>query len=316
MRCKSAQAALSARLDSALPPEEERILLDHVAGCPSCQTLQHRLLDLRRRLRVEPLGQVPDVAPRVLAELGRRTGSARRWPVRRIRRPWLRPVAVAFAAGVVAGAAFIGLNPRRPAQVVAADIDAQVLAAQRHVSTLSADITIVERGWHPRVPLRTFEGTLRYQAPESLALQLADRTHYPSAAWRRNDISVVVAEDRWWSSGFPACPVALEPSCEPPAPRQRAVINREPFALDSPSGLDLVVPVASFDIPTAPSTLPSRQVSGRPAIGVETTVAQLAPRLSGLQQAGNWRELFPADPVELWLDQSNLVPLALTVRAG
>ncbi len=81
-----------------------------------------------------------------------------------------------------------------------------------------------------------------------------------------------------------------------------------------PSPLDLVLPVDSFTLAAAPPTLGSRTVAGRPALGLVTTVAQVRPLLDGLLQGGGWRELYPSDPVELWLDAGALVPLALTVR--
>jgi hypothetical protein len=38
------------------------------------------------------------------------------------------------------------------------------------------------------------------------------------------------------------------------------------------------------------------------------------PLLDGLRSAGDWRQLHPADHVELWLDDASLVPLSLRVR--
>jgi hypothetical protein len=47
---------------------------------------------------------------------------------------------------------------------------------------------------------------------------------------------------------------------------------------------------------------------------LRTTVAEVTPILSGLRSVGNWRDLYPGDEVELWLDEEHLVPLALAVR--
>jgi hypothetical protein len=55
-------------------------------------------------------------------------------------------------------------------------------------------------------------------------------------------------------------------------------------------------------------------VAGHAAIGLRTTVAQVTPILSGLRTVGNWRELYPGDDVDLWLDEEHLVPLKLSVR--
>jgi hypothetical protein len=199
---------------------------------------------------------------------------------------------------------------------VAADLDAELLAAQSRLTSLAATVTVTERGWAPQVPVRTFTGTLRYLAPESIALRLSDRTRYPSSRWRPADVVVVGTPTERWSQGMPACPVAALPGCQPPGPRPDAVNNREPFAADIPAALDLVVPVGSFNVPVPTESLPTRSMAGRTAIGVSVTVAQLAPLLGGLEQAGNWRELYPADPVEVWLDRASLVPLEVTVRAA
>ena len=202
----------------------------------------------------------------------------------------------------------------RPAEVVAADLRARVLEAQRALETLDADVHIIERGWHPEVPVRTFSGTLRYRAPESVALQVVDETRYPSSAWRNNDNDLVITEGRWWSRGPGACPVQLQPRCSLNQPRLRVLTQREPFAEESPAPLDLVLPARSFNVPTGTTELRTATVAGQAAIGLRTTVAQVTPILSGLRTVGNWRELYPGDEVELWLDEDHLVPLELTVR--
>ena len=71
-----------------------------------------------------------------------------------------------------------------------------------------AKVLVTERGWHPQVPVRTYSGTLEYVAPESLEVSLADTTEYPSKAWHRNDVTIVVDRDREWRSGPAACPAS------------------------------------------------------------------------------------------------------------
>jgi hypothetical protein len=197
---------------------------------------------------------------------------------------------------------------------VAADIGARVLEAQRRLETLAADVRIVERGWNPDVPTRTFRGTLRYQAPESIGLRISDETRYPSSRWRANDTDLVITEGRWWSRGPGACPVQLQPGCSLNQPRLRALTRREPFTADSPAPLDMVLPARSFSVPTGTTRLRTATVAGRSAIGLRTTVAEVTPILAGLRSVGNWRDLYPGDAVELWLDKDHLVPLALRVR--
>jgi hypothetical protein len=347
VRCDRARMDVSLAADGELAGERAGPLAAHLAGCAACAAFQRHLAAIRQQLRLEPVGAVPDVAPRVLAAVRQRArpaaaGSARaaagppaaaaappargRHPAplappareRPRRRGRLLPVAAAFLAGAVVGATFVGLGGRRPAQLALADLPARVVAAQRTLTSLAAEVSLVERNWHPEVPERVFAGRLRYRAPESLALRLTDRSAYPSAAWVRNDVTLVVTGDRWWTRGPRGCPVEAQPACTPRTPRVRLVERREPFADATPVPLDLVTPVRSFTPAAAPAPLGTRRVAGRAAEGVATTAAQVAPLLAGLAPAGNLRAFHPADPVELWLDQTALIPLALrvTVAAG
>ena len=95
--------------------------------------------------------------------------------------------------------------------VVAADLGERVLRAETEVTSLDASVTITERGWNPAVPVRRFAGTLRYQAPESLAVVLRDRTVYPSGAWLHTDTTLVIDGSRSWSEGRSRCPVVRQP---------------------------------------------------------------------------------------------------------
>jgi len=316
--CREAMAELSAAADGELTPGRAGTLEAHLAGCPACRSFQARLAGLRRTLRFEAVGEVPDVAPRVLAALraGRDRGPGLR--ARRRAGRGLVPVAAAFLAGVVLGATFIGLGRGGPGQVAMADLPGRVVAAQRALRSLAADVSLVERGWNPRVPERRFTGRLRYRAPEQLALELTDRTAYPSAAWRRSDLTLVVSGDRWWTRAQRACPAEALPACAPATPQVRLVERREPFAEATPVPLDLVGPVRSFTPAGAGTSLGSRRVAGRAATGVAVTAAQAAPLLGGLAPAGagNLRALHPSDRVELWLDRAALVPLAVTVTAA
>jgi hypothetical protein len=101
-----------------------------------------------------------------------------------------------------------------------------------------------------------------------------------------------------------------------PATATRAVTDREPFSAASPVPLELVTPVDSFTLAAAPADLGARTVAGRPAVGVRVTAAQVAPFLAGLGAGIDLRPAHPADPVDVWLDDHDLVPLELVVRAG
>ncbi len=311
MRCDQAQPRLSAAFDGELPADEAEAVTAHASGCQRCTAFLAQLTTLRRALRYEVVDRVPDVAPAVLSVIAdqrrsRPDGSGWR----------LASVAAAFVAAVVAGALFVGLNPEQPVTVTAATLPERIVVAQTRLRTLSATVTVVERGWHPRVPRRRYTGQLRYRAPESLRLSLGDRTDYPSGGWVANDATVVARGASSWTRGPVPCPSQLQPACAQPRPRIAAVRGREPFGQAAPVPLDLVLPVRSFTLADDPPLLGSRRIDGRTAVGVRTTVAQMQPLLDGLRAAGDWRQLYPADRVELWLDNESLVPLALRVRAA
>ena len=313
MRCERARLELSVALDETLTDDEAGAVRAHVAGCPDCAAHERAWREVRRQLRVEVVGAIPDVAPRVLHAISTTTDVRARRPRRRMSwRMVPAPLVATFVAGALVGAAVMAVN--RPAEVVAADLGARVLEAQRTLEALAADVRIVERGWHPEVPMRTFRGTLRYRAPESVGLRISDETRYPSSGWRANDTDLVITDGRWWSRGPGACPVQLQPGCSLNQPRLSALTRREPFAEDSPAPLDMVLPARSFSVPTGTTRLRTGTVAGRSAIGLRTTVAEVTPILSGLRSVGNWRDLYAGDEVELWLDRDHLVPLELRVR--
>jgi hypothetical protein len=306
MNCDEAQTGLSLAVDGELPTGRAQPLAVHVSACPACTRFDNQLRAIRQGLRLEALGEVPDVAPKVLAVIRGTT---------RPRRRRLRPLAAAFVAGALLGATFIGVGVGRSTRVANADIPDRVVAAQQAVTSVAADLRLVERGWHQGIRARLFTGKLRYQAPESLQVELVDHTRYPSAAWVRTDMELVVTGDRWWMRAARPCPVEGVPECTQGKPIVRLVTHREPFADDTPVPLDLVTPVRSFALAGAPVALGSKRIGGRGAIGILTTVAQVQPLLAGIDPAGGLRGLYPSDRAELWLDEKALVPLALRVIA-
>jgi hypothetical protein len=304
VRCDEATERLSHALDGEVDDQDATALDAHVASCSACRAFRDTSLRVRQHLRFEVLTHVPDVEPRVQAAIARPTPRAR-WR-------WLAPAA-AVVAGAVAGAAFIGLRPTGGPDVAAANLSGPVLSAQRRVDALVAQVHVTERGWHPDVPVRTYSGHIDYRAPESIAIDLVDDTQYPSTAWKPNNVTTVVSQGTDWRSGPAACPRESQPSCTPAAPRVLGSIDREPFPDAAPAPLDLVVPVRSLAGGGDQTLLGGRRVAGRSAIGVRVTAAQVEPLLVGLVQTGNWRELYPSDRVELWLDRETFVPLDLKV---
>ncbi|MGH8937079.1 MAG: zf-HC2 domain-containing protein [Acidimicrobiia bacterium] len=309
MKCDQARLRISAALDGELPAAEGTALDLHLEGCAACTTHLERLNRLRQEVRYESLGEVPDVTERVLSAIRPRPRAAYRF--RRL--PWrLAPVAASFLAGLLVGVILAGAGVEGPPEVVAADIPRRVIEAQTRLRSLSARLEVVERGWHDQVPTRSYEGWLRYQAPESLSVHLSDVSVYPSPTWVRNDVELVIEDGSWWNSGPLACPGEAQPSCTPEL-QVRAIVNREPFPEASPIPLDLVVPVDSFALADQPPVLGLRAVAGRPAVGIVTTAAQVDPILEELFAGGNWRRLHPTDRAELWLDREALVPLSLEI---
>jgi hypothetical protein len=323
VRCDDAQAAISLRFDGELSGATVHVreVDEHLGTCPECSGFERHAERLRAALRFEAVDAVPDVAPAVLAHLGSSRTSlrhavgderGRRAPPTGPRRSLVVAAALAAIAGVAAGAAFVGLGtePRSPA---AAELPDRVLAAQTGIDSLDASFRLVERGVSGDGNERRFQGRLVYRAPESLALTLRERGS-PDA-----DAQLVVDGERWWQSTARACsPVPDEERCPDGARRWiRTVRGREPFSESSPVPLELINPVDSFT-PSAstPAGLGTRTIAGRRAVGIAVTVAQVASFLDGLSVGADVRTVHATDPVELWLDDEHLVPLAVIVRVG
>ena len=72
MRCLSEEQLLSS-LDGGISPNELEAIEAHLAGCAGCRAFAHDADDLHRRVRLEPAPVIPDLAPAVLAAIGRDT---------------------------------------------------------------------------------------------------------------------------------------------------------------------------------------------------------------------------------------------------
>ena len=303
MRCEEIRAILSAALDGEAAPEDAATARRHLPGCAECRAHVEAWERVRRELAVADAP--PDLVGDVLGRIDQRP--ARRSAVRRA-----LPLVAAAVAGLVVGATLVSARPGRGPELVGADIPRRVLAAQTRLDRLGARVEIVERGWHPSVPVRHYTGTLSYRAPETIALRLRDRTRYPSGRWLPNHVDVVVDGATWWARGPAPCPTEAQPRCTPNEPRVRVVTGREPFADDLPAPLDLVLPASGFAIGDDALVLEgSRRFDGRSATGVVTTAAQIGALLDFLRLAGNWRPIAPTADVTLWLDTETLVPVGV-----
>ena len=305
MRCDVARTALSARFDGEELDVSLPELDSHLAECDECAGFRRTMEEVRHHLRLESIESAPDLAGAVTSVLPRRRPRSRRY----------LPAAAVFIVGCMIGAAVIaaGGGPKR---AEAETLGERVLQQQRAISSLQADVEIVERGWNAHVPERRFTGHLRYRAPESLALELSDQTTYPSDAWVPNDVTLIVDGANWWARGPRSCPPTAQPDCTPHTPDVLGTTHREPFADATPVPLELITPVRSFVVGADPRSIGTRVINGRTAIGVTTTAAQLGELLADLRPAGNLRDVNSADPVDLWLDQATLVPVEIEVRAA
>jgi hypothetical protein len=345
-----ARARCSADLDGELGPTDAAELHAHLDGCEPCLAFADRLASVRAALRDDPGGApdvrgrvlvavgrtaaiqralrqdpepAPDVRARVRAELERSPSSTSTVVVERrgwgraapAARRWL-PAAACLLVGLLIGSALVGGWRSPPPPAVAAQVPEKVAAAQFELTSLAAKLTVVERGWNPEVPERTFAGSIDFAAPESLALHLEDTTAYPSDQWVPNDVALVRSREQWWARGPRSCPSSAQPGCTAPEPRLEVVDRLAPFDDGVAVPLDLVVPVRSFSRAPDPPSLGERTIDGRDAVGVEVTASQVAPLLAGLRPAGNLRQFFASDPVALWLDARTWTPVRIEVRAA
>ncbi|MET0913753.1 MAG: hypothetical protein ABWZ68_10695 [Acidimicrobiales bacterium] len=325
MSCTEARTWVSERLDGGDPPA----LSEHLDGCADCRHFVDRTEALRRSLRFEAVGTVPDIAGAVRAHLeADRSGPWNPRPATNDRfqnegrggrrgrhRSTIAVAAAALVAGVLIGVNLVGVGDDRPRPVAAESLPARIASAQATLDGLHADLRLVERGWNPAVPERRYQGTLDYRAPESLSLQWQDQTAYPSGAWRPNDVSLRTNGAAWVSTGVPDCRSFAQPDCSLP-PRERSETGRPPFADSTPVPLELVVPVRSFTSADTATVVGEGSVAGRPTIEVTVAAAQVGPLLDSLRPAGNLRAVHPTDRVELSLDAERMVPLRLRVRAS
>lgn len=148
--CERVRASLSARADG----EPDVVDDAHLASCDGCRRFEAGVRSLRGALRFEVLDGAPDVAPAVLARIE---------PVRR--RSFV-PVAAALLVGALIGAAFVWPTDR---DVAVASLPARIVAAQGDVASVAADLEVVDGSG-------TRRGSLRYRAPEAIALSVGAAT--------------------------------------------------------------------------------------------------------------------------------------------
>lgn len=319
-------AEMSAALDGEAPQVDD---LDEGAAA-----FRDTALRIRQAVRVEEAAVPPDVTQAVLAEIqtreGPRADHLARNPIQRhlteaepasgepstvgTRRPFLLVASLAFLVAAVVTGLVVNPGWREGGQAAVASVPERLLSAQQDLDRLDAAVTLVEQGAHPDVPIRRYQGSLRYRAPEQLWLSLQDVSARPST-WPANDVELLIRNGSVWQSGLRGCPVVAQPGCLG-SPRTRAAVGLMPFAEDIQAPLDLVIPTGGFlaDDQVSDPAVVWRQEDG--LVAVQTTVAQVRPLVDVLTGIGAVRQVHSSDPVRLTLDGQTLSLLALSVRAG
>jgi len=296
-RCEHVQYELSVAHDERRPPSTEAT--DHLDSCQDCAAFQRDLSRLDLLLAAGDVSRAPDVTDVV------------RRAVDRPRRQWTW-VAAVVVVGMALGAVTAGIG--RLDVIHAQELDVLFHTASPSVLGLEAELVVVERGWHPEVPERVYAGSLRYTAPEQLAIRLNDTTAYPSADWTPNDVSVEFSDGDLVAVTSSPCPVEALPGCQKP-PASTSIQGLRPFDPGLRKPLEIVGPAASLTWWSGLEVVGTPTLDGRPTIQVETTVAG-ADLIGAITDRGAWRELHPTDRVLMWLDEKTVVPVRIEVFAA
>ena len=312
--CESVRVDLSARMDGEVGDARSRELDAHLEGCADCRSYEASLRQVKRAIRLQPAHEVPDLAPRIMEAIAADAPSARPIPLWRTR---LRIALVAAAIGalVMAGAAI----PFRdsPVDTATADIAHEIHAAARELTGYHARYEMTERGWHPDVGTRSFEAEVWFAAPETLKLQVRDRTDYPDARWPVNDVDLVADQKTWWIREPSSCPPAALPGCAiRPGVEERRLINRQPFDGTSALPTDIILPLETIGASEGVTVVGQEEIAGRDAQHVTLSYWQAVPLVRSLQPGGSWVPFAPLDKVDLWLDAETWFPLRLLVTGA
>lgn len=318
--CAEARPDLSARLDDELDQATAAALDAHLKQCPECRGHERALERVRRALRAQPAGPVPDLSGRILQRVGaegEKVGSRRDKAQSWAESARVAAIAAVVAALVVAGASSL-FTAQPPHMAAAGTIASRVRAAARQLDAYRASFEITERGWHPEVGLRRFTATVAFDAPERFRLRLRDHTPYPaSASWPRNDVDVVANARRWWIKEPSSCPIAALPGCAVDATTEtRTIVHRQPFDGTSSLPTDIIVPLETLASSSGFEVVGEDRVLGRRAYRVALPYRQAIPLVMALEAGGSWRSFDPFDRVEIWIDKRTWFPLRFTVTSA
>jgi hypothetical protein len=315
--CDAIQPELSAYIDDELMPDRRQAIEQHLNSCSECRAEETSLRAVRRLVRVQAVEQVPDLAPAIMARVQRQKVQ--------VLAPWRERLRVASVSAAAAALVVLGASLPFGTDAVdvanATEITDRVRAAARALDAYEATFSIVERGWHPEVPVRNMTASVAFEAPETIRMQIVDDTDYPSAQWPRNNVKLVADADRWWIREPSSCPPAGLPECASPVSwagviERRTVVDRQPF--DGTTGLptDIVIPLQTLAGSDGFRVLGRTQVLERDSYRLMLNARDAVPLIDALQAGGSWREFHPLDEVEVLIDSETWFPLHFEVRAG
>jgi hypothetical protein len=310
-----ARLEISARMDSEIDGTSALALEAHLEICAECTAFAARLHELRRSLRLQPVEEAPDIAGAVMRRLEPRRAMRERHGlvVARIR---IAAIAAAVTALLLIGTV-LPLDETPISAARAMEIAREVTSAARSLNAYHARYTITERGWHQRIPTRSFAAEVWFEAPESFRLRVRDLTEYPSKAWPRNDVDVVASPDSYWIKEPYACPTEALPGCAAGSGvEERAMVDRQPFDGTSSAPTDIVVPLESVARSEGLAVIGEDTVDGRAAEHVVLTYREAHPLVDALQAGGSWAPIAPLDRVDVWLDAETWFPLRFDVHSG
>lgn len=316
-RCEPFRIEISARLDGEIDRAAELALDEHLAGCASCRAHEQELTRVRQLVRLQPVEEVPDLAPLILDLIKRDV------PRLRSRDLWFLRGKIAAVTAAAAALLLLGTSlPLREAPSDAAladEIVAGIRAAATHLSAYRATFEIEERGWHEEVALRTLRAEVSFAAPESFSLHIKDLTTYPGPRWSNNDVDLIADANRWWIREPSTCPIAALPECadaQETGVEERTIVGRQPFDGTSSLPTDIVLPLETIASAAAFEVVGTGRVLGRSAHRVELPYRAAVPLVMSLEVGGSWRPFHPLDRVEVWIDEETWFPLRYEVRAG
>jgi hypothetical protein len=302
---------LSARLDGEAEAGAAGELDAHLAECASCRRHARELESVRRALRVQPAGEVPDLAPEIMRAVARTKVPAS---------PWRTRVRAATLGAAAAAAILLGASlpwGQDPGDVAAAgEIANGVRAAARTLDAYEATFDIEERGWHPLVSVRRMTAHVSFEAPERFRLEVTDHTAYPEGKWPTNDSLVIANGRRWWIEEATSCPTAALPACNVVTVERRGIAGRQPFDGTTALPTDIVVPLETIASSGGFKVSGRQTVLDRDADHVVLDYRRALPLVESIQAGGSWRPFRADDRVDVWVDAETSFPLRFTVSRG